>query len=65
MAGQGGEFADNMNDMPKFVASATLQDLEWNNSTLLDGDVGEVVAELKQDDGGPISSPAAARWCTR
>ena len=51
---RGGEFADKMNAMPKYVASTTLQDLEWNNSTLLKGDVADAVTELKQEDGGPI-----------
>ena len=49
-----GEFADKMNAMPKYVASATLTELGWNNSTLLEGDVPAAVAELKQSDGGPI-----------
>jgi dihydrofolate reductase len=49
-----GEFADRMNTMPKHVASTTLRELDWNNSALLDGEVTEAVAELKQQDGGPI-----------
>jgi dihydrofolate reductase len=49
-----GAFADKMNAMPKFVASTTLRDPEWENSTVLDGDVPAQVAELKQADGGPI-----------
>ena len=50
-----GPFADRMNSMTKYVASTTLkQPLEWNNSTLLQGDVAEAVAELKQQDGGDI-----------
>ena len=51
---RGGEFADKMNGMPKYVASTTLQDLGWNNSTLIQGDVAEEVAKLKQQDGGPL-----------
>ena len=43
-----------MNGMPKYVASTTLKDLEWENSTLIEGDVPEGVAKLKQEDGGPI-----------
>ena len=43
-----------MNSMPKFVASTTLDDLEWNNSTLLEGDVAEAVGKLKRQEGGPI-----------
>ena len=47
-------FADKMNGMPKFVASTTLTELEWNNSTLLEGDVAEAVSKLKLEDGGDI-----------
>ena len=49
-----GPFADKMNAMPKYVASTTLTELGWNNSTLLEGDVPAAVAELKQGEGGPI-----------
>lgn len=51
---RGGEFADKMNNMPKHVASTTLDSLEWSGSTLLGGDVPEAVANLKELDGGPI-----------
>lgn len=51
---RGGEFADKMNEMPKFVVSSTLNELQWNNSTLIEGDVAEEVAKLKREDGGPI-----------
>ena len=34
-----GEFADKFNTMPKYVVSSTLKDPEWNNSTVIDGDV--------------------------
>ena len=43
-----GEFADKFNSMPKYVVSSTLEDPEWNNSTVLDGDLAEEVAKLKQ-----------------
>jgi dihydrofolate reductase len=50
-----GEFADKMNSMPKYVVSSTLSEpLEWNNSTLIRGDVAGEVEKLKQGDGGPI-----------
>ena len=49
-----GAFADKMNAMPKWVASTTLRDLEWSNSKLIPGDVGEGVATLKEEDGGPL-----------
>jgi dihydrofolate reductase len=47
-----GEFADKMNNMPKYVVSTTLEDPEWNNTTVL-RDVRDV-AGLKDGDGGPI-----------
>jgi dihydrofolate reductase len=44
--------AEPLNTKPKYVASRTLTDpLEWQNSTVLQGDVGEAVAALKQEDG--------------
>ena len=48
-----GEFAyvDRINGMAKYVASSTLSDLEWENSHLIEGDVPEAVAELKQQPG--------------
>jgi dihydrofolate reductase len=49
-----GEFADKFNSMPKYVVSATLEEAEWNNSTLIEGDVAEEVAKLKEQPGGNI-----------
>ena len=49
-----GEFADKFNTMPKYVVSSTLSDPEWNNSTVLDGDVAEAVAKLKKEQDGDI-----------
>jgi dihydrofolate reductase len=47
--------AEPLNTRPKYVASTTLSEpLEWQNSTLLHGDVGEAVAALKQEDGGDL-----------
>ena len=44
-----------MNGYPKHVVSTTLEEpLEWNNSTLIKGDVAEGVARLKQQDGKAI-----------
>jgi dihydrofolate reductase len=49
-----GEFADKFNSMPKYVVSSTLRDPEWNNSTVLSGDVPEEVAKLKEEQDGEI-----------
>jgi dihydrofolate reductase len=49
-----GDFADKFNGMPKFVVSTTLEEAEWNNSTLIKGDVAEEVSKLKQEPGGDI-----------
>jgi dihydrofolate reductase len=49
---QDGPFAAQLNEMPKYVASTTLEEpLEWNNSSLLKGDVAEAVAGLKEQPG--------------
>jgi dihydrofolate reductase len=44
-------FADKMNTMPKFVVSTTLDEPEWNNSTVIKGDVAAEVSRLKQQPG--------------
>jgi dihydrofolate reductase len=49
-----GEFADKFNGMPKYVVSSTLGEAEWNNSTVLEGDVAEAVSKLRQDVDGDI-----------
>jgi dihydrofolate reductase len=50
-----GEFADQMNSMPKYVVSSTLPEpLTWNNSTVIRGDVASSVARLKDQNAGPI-----------
>jgi dihydrofolate reductase len=48
--------AEPLNTKPKYVASTTLSEpLEWQNSTVLQGDVAEAVPALKQqDDGGDL-----------
>ena len=49
-----GEFADKFNTMPKYVVSSTLADPEWNNTTVLRGDVVDEVSTLKQRYDGDI-----------
>jgi len=54
-----GELADRLNSMPKYVVSSTLEDPDWNNSTILKGDVVTEVSKLKQKLDGDIVVPAS------
>ncbi|MHA1523508.1 MAG: dihydrofolate reductase family protein [Alphaproteobacteria bacterium] len=47
----GDENADRMNNATKYVASNTLDKLDWQNSVLLKGDVASEIAKLKRQDG--------------
>jgi dihydrofolate reductase len=47
-------FADKFNSMPKYVVSSTLENPEWNNSTVLQGDVVEEVSKLRREQDGDI-----------
>jgi dihydrofolate reductase len=48
-------FTDYLNNTPKYVVSMTLEEpLEWNNSTLIEGDVAEKVSRLKRQPGKDI-----------
>jgi dihydrofolate reductase len=49
-----GEFADKFNEMPKYVVSSTMDEPQWNNSTVIKGDVPEQVARLKREIDGDI-----------
>src|ERR1700730_6276233 len=49
-----GDCADKFNGMPKYVVSSTLEDPQWNNSTVLKGDVVEEVTKLRQEEDGDV-----------
>jgi dihydrofolate reductase len=49
-----GDYADRMNGIRKYVFSSTLEKADWNNTTIISGDVPAAVAELKQQDGLPL-----------
>jgi dihydrofolate reductase len=57
-------FATYINNTPKYVASTTLQKVDWKNSTLLKGNLTEAVNKLKQSPGkeiGVAGSPTLVR----
>lgn len=47
-------FADRMNSLPKYVVSKTLDEIGWNNSRLIKGDIVEEVSSLKRQPGQDI-----------
>ena len=54
-------FAEKMNAMPKYVVSSTLTNPEWQNTTVLSGDVAEGVSKLKQEVDGNILVAGSAQ----
>jgi dihydrofolate reductase len=54
-----GALAARLNSMPKYVVSSTLEDPEWNNTTVLKGDVVTEVSKLKRELDGEIVVPAS------
>jgi dihydrofolate reductase len=58
-------FASFINSTPKYVASTTLDTVEWSNSSLLKGDVAEAITALKQQSGqniGTAGSPTLVHY---
>jgi dihydrofolate reductase len=53
-AGEDDPMARKLNSVPKYVASRTLDSVEWNNSSLLGKDVAQEVADLKERVDGEI-----------
>ena len=49
-----GPMADKLNSVPKYVASRTLDSVDWNNSNLLEGDAADAVVGLKERVDGEI-----------
>ena len=56
-----GEFGEKMNNMPKYVFSSTLETADWNNTTILSGDLADEVAKLKRDVDGVILVAGSAQ----
>ena len=66
--GQSGGMADQMNHTPKYVVSSTLASADWQNSTLINGDVAGQISDLKQQPGkniGMSGSSALVGWLLR
>lgn len=54
--------AERINHARKYVASTTLQKLDWNNSTLLEGNVVQATKQLKQQDGPVLQVSGSSRF---
>ena len=66
--GQSGGMADQMNNTPKYVVSSTLTSADWQNSTLISGDIAGQIAALKRQPGqniGMSGSSALVSWLLR
>jgi dihydrofolate reductase len=57
---QTGDIADFMNNAPKVVVSTTLRTADWQNSTLISGNVVEELTRLKQQPGKDINVVGSA-----
>jgi dihydrofolate reductase len=53
-ASRNGDWADRLNNLPKYVVSSTLVNPVWTNSTVLKGEVVNEVSKLKQELNGEI-----------
>jgi len=49
-----------MHDLPKYVLSRTIENIDWHNSHSLGSDPGPAITRLKQQDGGPLALFAGA-----
>jgi dihydrofolate reductase len=54
-----GALADRLNGLPKYVVSSTLEEPEWNNSTVLKGDAVTEASKLQQELDGDIVVPGS------
>src|SRR5436190_19376182 len=59
--GSGDEFTAKMNSMPKYVVSSTLTHPEWENTTVISGELRGEIAALKERYGGNILVAGSAQ----
>ena len=58
-------FSEFINTTPKYVLSSTLEDPEWQNTTVISGDVAAKLREVKDSTDGDIGMSGSAttvRW---
>ncbi|HLT20219.1 MAG TPA: dihydrofolate reductase family protein [Thermomicrobiales bacterium] len=53
--GEEKQFADYLNNVQKYVVSNTLESADWNNSTIINGDVMDEIRKLKETPGQNIA----------
>jgi dihydrofolate reductase len=61
----GDPISDALNARPKYVASTTLTDPQWADTSVLSGDLAAAIGELKAKPGGELQvhgSGALTRW---
>jgi dihydrofolate reductase len=59
------EFASFFNEIPKYVVSDSLEKADWNNTTIVSGDVADKLREIKASTDGDIQMSGSAttvRW---
>ncbi|MEW9527461.1 dihydrofolate reductase family protein [Microbispora sp. NPDC049125] len=59
------DFAKFINDTRKYVVSTTLEKADWNNTTVVSGDVAAALREIKEQTDGDIQMSGSAttvRW---
>lgn len=56
-----GDFGEKMNSMPKYVVSTTLEHPEWNNTTVIRGDIADELRKLKGRHDRDILVAGSAR----